>query len=237
MQKIFINEIPKDQRIILDSQKTKHFLKVLRMKKNDQIIVVSNNEKYLATLINTTPCTFKINQKIDNKTNNNFEINIIFGAIKSKNLELAIKKAVELNANNFYIYYFDYSQNNEKYNMSRLQQIILSASEQSNRDNLMNIKIIYDNELINILNNNDINLVAHFDKNAKTISSTLNSNHNKIGIVIGPEGGFSQKDLTLLNNKNNCIISLTKTILRSETALIYALSVINETKLGGECEY
>ena len=236
MQKIFINEIPKNQEIILDQQKTKHFLKVLRMQIDDEIIVIANNKKYLASLIKISPCTFKIKNQIENSTTNNFTINVIFAAIKNKNLELAIKKAVELNANNFYIYYFDYSQKNEKYNLTRLEQIVISASEQSNRDSLMKIKIIDDKELNNVLNNNDINLIAHLHKDAKKISSSLNANHQQIGIIIGPEGGFSQKDLNLLNNKNNCIISLTKTILRSETALIYALSIINEVKLGEKNE-
>lgn len=234
MQKIFIDKQNFNKNIILEKEKAKHFLKVLRMNVGDELIVVCDQQKYLFNIINTNPCTISLIKKINNKTKNNFEINVIFAAIKTKNIELAIKKATELNADNFYIYYFEHSQGNEKYNIERLKQISLSASEQSNRDNLMNIEIINKEKLINILKQNDINLIAHFDDNANYISNVLNTKHHKIGILIGPEGGFSKSDLSLLNCKNNCIINLTKTILKSETALFYALSIINEIKLRGE---
>lgn len=234
MQKIFINKKNFNQTITLDKDKSKHLLKVLRMQLNDEVIIICDNKKYLYHIIDINPCKISLIKQVYDETKNTFEINIIFGAIKPKHLELAIQKATEMNANNFYIYYFEHSQGDEKYNIERLKQISLSACEQSNRDYLMNIKIINHQELENVLKYNDINIIAHFDKHARYITDIINEKHNKIGIIIGPEGGFSTKDLSLLKSKNNCIINLTKTILRSETALIYALSVINEVKLRGK---
>lgn len=232
MQKIFIDKNDFSDLIKLSDDKSKHLSKVLRMKIGDEIIVISNNEKYLFNIISFKPCLIKKNKKLELSTSNAFELNAIFAAIKTKNLELAVKKAVELNVNNFYIFYFNYSQGNEKYNLERLKNIIISATEQSNRDSLMNLEIIGENKLKNILNSNDINFIAHFSNNNSHIINKIKQRHKKISLIIGPEGGFSEEDLSLLSNKNSCIINLTKTILRSETALFYGLSIINEFKLG-----
>ena len=52
------------------------------------------------------------------------------------------------------------------------------------------------------------------------------NNYRKIAIVIGPEGGFSDDEVSYLKNEGFKSISLGKRILRSETASMYALSVI-----------
>lgn len=235
MQKLFINNEQFAKKITLNKIQAKHYLKVLRMKINDQLIVVNNNQKYLYHITNLNPFELVFDKKINDKVANDFAINVFMAIIKPKNIELAIKKATELNATNFYLYYFSHSQNNIKIKLSRLNEIVLNAAQQANRDDLMHVEIIEnDTTLQKLLHDNDINLIAHLTNDKQYISQKLNSSYQKIGIIIGPEAGFSKKDLALLNVKNSCIINLTKSILRAETALIYALSIINEIMLRGK---
>ena len=232
MQKVIVDIKDFQTVITLNKEQANHYLKVLRMKNKDKLIVVCNNKKYLYEVSSIKPFQISLVNEIEDDTINPFNINVYFAIIKAKHLEIAIQKAAELNVNTFNLYYFDYSQKNEKINLNRLQQIMVNACQQANRSSLMEIKVInHPDELKDSLMQNDINLIAHFDKDAKYISNTLKDTHHNIGLLIGPEGGFSDKDLSVMNNTNSCIISLTKSILRAETALIYAISVISETKL------
>ena len=78
--------------------------------------------------------------------------------------------------------------------------------------------------------NATIKLVA-YEEMAGDTSSFINElnkikENDSIIIAIGPEGGFSEKEVSFLNSLGYVNISLGKRILRAETASIYALSVI-----------
>ncbi len=234
MQKLFIDKNQFQQTIQLDKNQTQHYLKVLRMTIGDSLIVVCEGKKYLYEVIKIKPMTITWVDDIHDDAANSFEINVFFGVIKTKHLELAIQKAAELNVNHFYLYYFDYCQKNEKVNLSRLEQIMVNACQQANRNSLMDIQLLENSEQLHeLLLKNDMNYIAHFQEEKKYLSHNIQKDYMKIGILIGPEGGFSPKDLLLVNTKNSCIISLTNSILRAETALIYALSIVSEYKLRG----
>ena len=234
MQKLFIDKTQFQQTIQLDKNQTQHYLKVLRMKIGDPLIVICDTQKYLYEVTRIKPFTITIIHEIAEDTTNPFEINVFLGVIKTKHLELAIQKAAELNVNHFYLYYFDYCQKNEKVNLARLEQIMVHACQQANRNSLMEIVLVPDaNTLTTLLAANDMNFIAHFQTEKKYLSQVLKKDHHKIGILIGPEGGFSPADLLLVNTKNSCIISLTNSILRAETALIYTLSIVSEMLLRG----
>ncbi|GIW66320.1 MAG: ribosomal RNA small subunit methyltransferase E [Candidatus Parcubacteria bacterium] len=63
------------------------------------------------------------------------------------------------------------------------------------------------------------------DKNGIDIKS-INFD-NKINIVLGPEGGFSEKELKIFKSKKSKFISLSKSNLKAETALMIAIGIIN----------
>ena len=73
----------------------------------------------------------------------------------------------------------------------------------------------------------DTNLVA-YEKVADQKENMLSSfaKDKSISVMIGPEGGFSEKEINLLKDQGFEIVSLGKRILRTETAAVYALSVI-----------
>jgi len=136
-----------------------------------------------------------------------------------------IQKATELGVTKFLPIIFDRTVG-RKINKERLEKIIIEASEQSNR---INIPIIEEaQKLKSFLKTNLMNLIF----------TDLNSNNQKIDksklinkpvcIIIGPEGDFSESEREeILNFKGVQPIKINENILRSETAVISAISIVN----------
>ena len=136
-----------------------------------------------------------------------------------------IQKATELGVTKFLPIIFDRTMV-RKINKERLEKIIIEASEQSNR---INVPIIERSQnLNNFLKNNSMSLIF----------TDLNSNNKKIDkskltdkpicIIIGPEGDFSEAERSeILNFKGVQPIKINENILRSETAVISTISIIN----------
>lgn len=229
MQKYFINKIVNNV-VSFQKQDELHITKVMRYKIDDKIIVIDNNSrKYVASLSSLNPLRAKIINEILDDVTNPCELNVFQASIKPNHMEIAISKACELNVTNFYIYNSNLSQNNIKHNLERYKRIIKESAEQSNRNTLMNIELVTKNEFINLVNQNDINIIAEIYQDNSEISLEQKNNFKKIGIVVGPEGGFNNDDINFLNQIKTRFqyLKLTKTILRSETALIYLLSVVS----------
>ena len=113
-----------------------------------------------------------------------------------------------------------------KINNERLEKIVIEASEQSNRLNVPEIEKAQN--LKNFLNSNSMDLIF----------TDLNSDNKKIDkskltdkpicIIIGPEGDFSESERAeILSFKGVQPLKINENILRSETAVISAISIIN----------
>ena len=138
-----------------------------------------------------------------------------------------IQKATELGVTKFFPIIFDRTIV-RKINSERLEKIIIEATEQSNRLNPPYLEKTQ-------------NLKTFLDKNQSTmdlIFTDLNSNNKKIEvdkkskkplcIIIGPEGDFSGKEReAILNFKDVKSVKINDNILRSETAVISSISILN----------
>ncbi|MGL4948705.1 MAG: 16S rRNA (uracil(1498)-N(3))-methyltransferase [Mycoplasma sp.] len=233
MQKVFAKKIV-DDIVSISKEDEHHLLNVIRYKLNDQIIITNQAKKYLCYLLSIEPMRFKIIEEIKMDIKNEFEINVFQASIKQNHMEIAIIKACELNVDNFYIFKSELSQNNIQHNLERYKKLIKTASEQSNRINFMEIKIIDSKEeLLEKIKLNEINIVADFKESDSNLFEEKIQPLNKIGIIVGPEGGFNKKDQTYFENNNIQYLQLTKTILRSETALITLIGIVSYVKLKG----
>lgn len=103
-----------------------------------------------------------------------------------------------------------------------LWKIIFEACQQSFRNC---IPILHDPISFNNLCLLDIKNKVLAYENKK--NNELIKDCQDVLIIVGPEGGFSQQEIDYAISCNVRIVSLTKTILRAETALIYMLSKLN----------
>jgi len=210
----------------LDKSQSHYLSKVMRVKENEVFSLFNNNGEWEAKVLSQSKSIieFKITKQLRQKENIK-ELWLAFSPIKSNYQNFMIQKATELGITKFLPIIFDRTVV-RKINKERLKKIIIEASEQSNRINVPIIEEIQ--SLNNFLKANSVDLIF----------TDLNSVNNKIDkskltdrpvcIIIGPEGDFSEAEREeILAFKGVQPIKINENILRSETAVISAISIIN----------
>ena len=234
MQHYFVNE-KIDNYFIFDKETSHHLNNVMRIKNNENLICVYEEEFYLCSIeVNNKDLKANIINKLDVNNELNCHINLIYGIPKGEKLDLVIQKATELGVKEITLFNSErsivrYDESKIKSKLERFNKIIKGAAEQSKRNIIPTL-----NKPINIdkVPVNDINIIAYEEESSntqKTLFNLLNKdlNNKVINVVIGPEGGFSEKEVNYLVNKGYVRVSLGKRILRSETACLDIISKIS----------
>ena len=222
----------KNKNLDLETSDYHHIKNVMKMKKGDLIKVVYDETVYSCLLTKISDkSTFDIISK-EEKEDNKVKIDVAFSLIKEQKLNYLIQKATELGVNKLKpiettrsVVKIDKKKSKDK--IERWQRICKEAAEQSFRINVPKVDNICD---INSLDNDyDLKLLCSLNKNTKNIKKVLQKDvkYDKILLVFGPEGGFDPKEEEQLINNGFISISLGNTVLRSETAVVCALSMIN----------
>jgi 16S rRNA (uracil1498-N3)-methyltransferase len=210
----------------LDKSQSHYLLKVMRIE-NDKPFSLFNASGEWEVVINEVSksiVNFKVTKQLRQKENVK-EIWLAFSPIKSNYQNFMIQKATELGVTKFLPIIFDRSIV-RKINYERFKKIIIEACEQSNRINLP--EIIKTQTLDKFINSNEVNLIFT-DLNSENKKLDKNKFDEKpICVLVGPEGDFSEEEREkILKYKRVCSIKINNNILRSETAVISSLSIVN----------
>ena len=210
----------------LDKSQSHYLTKVMRVKENEVFSLFNKEGEWEAKIlgISKSIVEFKTIKQLRQKENTK-ELWLAFSPIKSNYQNFMIQKATELGVTKFLPIIFERTIV-RKINKERLEKIVIEASEQSNRINVPTIE--ESQNLNNFLKTDSIDLIF----------TDLNSNNNKIDkskltdrpvcIIIGPEGDFSEAEREkILSFSGVQAIKINENILRSETAVISAISIIN----------
>ena len=210
----------------LDKSQSHYLTKVMRLKIGDNFSLFNNNGEWQAKILNVSKFTveFIVTKQLRQKENIK-ELWLAFSPIKSNYFNFMIQKATELGVTKFLPIIFDRTVV-RKINKDRLSKVIIESSEQSNR---LVIPTIEDpktlDEFLN-LNNFQLIFTDLNSKNTKIKSSMMSD--KPVCIIIGPEGDFSESERQkILSYKDVQAIKINENILRSETAVISAISIIN----------
>ncbi len=240
MPKFFVksNQINENIITILETD-VNHISNVLRLKIGDKIQVCNeeNGTNYKSKIIEMNKENIKceILEKIALNSEAGVHINILQGLPKAEKMELIIQKCTELGVKEITpvemercIVRLDEKSAIKK--QERWQKIAEVAAKQSGRDLIPKINSVTNmKNICNMLADYDIVLVPYEnEKNTtlKEVLSKLPKKDLKIAIIIGPEGGFEEEEIKILE-KNNCkIVTLGNRILRTETVAIAMTSVI-----------
>ena len=210
----------------LDKSQSHYLIKVMRIKKSEVFSIFNQNGEWEAKVLKISKGIIEFDTvKQLKKKEISKELWLAFSPIKSNYQNFMIQKATELGVTRFLPIIFDRTVV-RKINIERLEKIIIEATEQSNRLNLP--KIEKAQNLKNFLNSNSMDLIF----------TDLNSDNKKIDkskltdkpicIIIGPEGDFSESEKEkILSFKGVQALRINENILRSETAVISAISIIN----------
>jgi len=210
----------------LDKDQSHYLSKVMRVKENEIFSLFNKEGEWEAKILGISKNTveFKIIKQLRQKEITR-ELWLAFSPIKSNYQNFMLQKATELGVTKFLPIIFDRTVV-RKINKDRIVKIVIEASEQSNRINVPNIEDAQD--LNSFLKKNSMDLIF----------TDLNSNINKVDkskftdkpvcIIIGPEGDFSEIEREkILSFKGVQSVKINKNILRSETAVISAISIVN----------
>jgi 16S rRNA (uracil1498-N3)-methyltransferase len=210
----------------LDKSQSHYLLKVMRIENDKPFSLFNSGGEWEAVTTEVTKgiITFKVTKQLRQKENIK-EIWLAFSPIKSNYQNFMIQKATELGVTKFVPIIFDRSIV-RKINHERFKKIIIEACEQSNRINLPDI--IKTQTLDKFINSNEVNLIFT-DLNSENKKLDKNMFDEKpICILVGPEGDFSEEEREkILKYKSVCSIKINDNILRSETAVISSLSIVN----------
>ena len=222
----FSNSLSADMIDKLDKSQSHYLVKVMRVKENEVFSLFNKNGEWEAKILGISKniVEFKIIKQLRQKENTK-ELWLAFSPIKSNYQNFMIQKATELGVTKFLPIIFDRTVV-RKINKERLEKIVIEASEQSNR---INVPTIEDAQNLNgFLKKNSMDLIF----------TDLNSNNDKIDkfkltdkpvcIIIGPEGDFSETEREKILSFNSVqAIKINENILRSETAVISTISIVN----------
>lgn len=229
MQRYFI----KNKDMLLEESDIKHIKKVMRMNINDKIEVVYNNKLHICEITSLEPFNIKVIEKLDEDKKTKIELIVAVALVKEQKMDLILQKLTELGVSRIIPVSMERSivkLDKERFNKKKVrwESICKEASEQSKRTN---IPIIEDIKSIKDLTKEDadLKLVASTKEKEKLLNYYLQSIEDcaKIIMVIGPEGGISDKEEDILVSNGYNRVSFGNLIFRVETATIYVASIIN----------
>ena len=236
MQRYFSNEI-NNNIFRLNDDDTYHIKKVMRMDLGDLIEIVYKEKLYISQIINLDNMVeAEIVCEKDDYNEMDIKVIICQSMVNEQKMDFILQKATELGAYEFYPYKAVNSvvKENQKSDkkLIRWQKIVKEASEQSKRNIIPNVnKPIDINGLIRL--DASLKLICNVNEVTKNIKKELQE-HKKcdtIIIVVGPEGGFNKQEEEKLINNGFIPVSLGKRVLRTETASLAILSMINYERM------
>ena len=209
----------------LDKSQSHYVSKVMRLKEKEVFSLFNSSGEWEAKIanINKSIVEFNVTKQLRQKENTK-ELWLAFSPIKSNYFNFMIQKATELGVTKFLPIIFERTIV-RKINKERLEKVIIEAAEQSNR---ITVPSIEEPQKLKSFLNYDMDLIF----------TDLNTTNTKIDIkklttkptcvIIGPEGDFSEEEREEILKFNGVQpIKINENILRSETAVISALSIIN----------
>ncbi len=222
----FSNSIMTGMTDRLDKSQSHYLNKVMRVKENEIFSVFNNKGEWEAKILKISKdfVEFQINKQLRQKENIK-DLWLAFSPIKSNYQNFMIQKATELGVTKFLPIIFDRTIV-RSINVERLKKIAIEASEQSNRINIPSIE--QTQNLESFLNSNLVDLIlTDLNSTNKKIDKSKLTN-KPICIIVGPEGDFSELEREkILTFKGVQTVKINENILRSETAVISAISIVN----------
>lgn len=219
----------------------KHIYKVLRLVEGEKVVLNNcQGMEYLGEIasISKIEVSIKILEKLDINNESGIEVYLFQGLPKAQKMDLIVQKGTELGIIEFIptiTQRVDVKLKGEFKKLDRLNRIALEAAKQSKRSLIPIVSEPIDfEEVLGKIKAMDIFLVPY--ENAenlgiKGVVSDLIKNGTikkikKVGIMVGPEGGFEEEEINKLKDEGAYIVTLGSRILRTETAGFVATSLI-----------
>jgi len=215
-------QIGKEVRID-DKELLHQWLKVFRLEASDRVVVFNGGdfeyEGYFK-ILSKNEAVIIIEKETKVKKPTDIELHLFQSIIKKDNFEFVVEKCTEIGVSVFHPIISERSEKKDL-NIERLNKIAKEATEQSGKTTLPEI---FSPEILEKAISDFDGKIFALDFDASNIS--LEKFDAKVGILIGPEGGWSEKERVLFKQKGIKSISVGSQILRAETASIVISTLV-----------
>lgn len=234
MRSYYNNEI-KD--FIETSEDYNHIVNVMRLKVGDTLTVFNGtNFNYETEIVEIGKKSIKckVINKIENKIKNS-NVTVFQALLKGEKLDYLVQKLTEINVEKLVLFESEFTISKWKEDkLKKLEKISVEACKQCGRSVPLKIEFLKNVEsVVKTFSSFDYVIFA-YEKSNDSLKNVLKKlNNNKVCLIIGSEGGFSEHEANLICCvKNVSCVSLGETILRAETAsLTLAFTTIYENNL------
>ena len=223
-----LGRISENTTSLLSKEHTHYVANVMRLKRGSNINFFNKDGEWVSEIIflEKDRVEVKILNKVkESKKLSNIELAICL--VKKNPMEMILQKAAELGVAKITPIISERTEIKEL-NYERANKIVIESIEQSNQLTPPLISdVIRLNDFINNLKDSTKLLFADVNSKDNLKLKDLKSEDFQT-ILIGPEGDFSPSERELILGYSNVIpFSLSKNILRSDTAVISAISLVN----------
>ncbi len=222
MRAAYLSELTSQEQYVLTGDILHHLVNVIRIEKDEELLLLNGRGYSVTTKVaEVTKKALVLNRLSEKRSEPHGVMDVLIGIPKKDALELCLKQAVELGLRKIFLVRSAYSQTRVP-EAERVTSLLISALEQSNAPFLPEvIEASWEQ-----LPWNDYGTVVLLDsQEGKAGKSTQASSHNLL--IIGPEGGFSPAELSLIRgHKNVESILLPTPILRTPTALATGAGIL-----------
>ncbi len=229
----FFPERIEDGIAYFSQQESKHISKVLRMAVGDLIIVPEGRGEWICKLseVNLESCKAQTMEFRGCDAEPKKKLTLYMAYSKSDKMELVVQKAVELGISSYRPFISSRcvkvpdDKGAAKAN-ERFRRIAFEAVKQCGRAEEIEVnKPISFTDLLQEIKEHDVTLFA-YEASEGSLREALSACNDNIAMIIGPEGGFSEKEAEEIISAGGISVSLGTRILRAETAAIALASIV-----------
>ncbi len=157
-------------------------------------------------------------------------VTLFQGMPKGKKTDSILQKCTELGVSKVVFVYTDRTvpePADDQKKIARFEKIAREACMQSGRGKLVEVEILPDlDSAVSRMKESDLSFACYEEEGERSIKSLLQSPCESLSFLIGPEGGLSERETSLLFENMIPTVTLGKRILRTETAGSAVLSMI-----------
>jgi len=222
------NSISKNTTSLLSKEHTHYVANVMRLKRGSNINFFNQEGEWASEVV------FLEKDRVEVKFLNKIKeplksssIELAICLIKKNPMDIILQKATELGVSKITPIISERTEIKEL-NHDRAKKIVIEATEQSNQFIPPEIsKTIKLKDFLNQIEGSNKLFFADINNKDRLKKEDIKDDNLKT-LLVGPEGDFTPDERKMiLQNKNTISFSLSNNILRTETATISALSLIN----------
>ena len=220
--------------ISLEGEEFHHLTNVMRSRVGEKVCLFNGDGNfYFAEIvsINKKYADIKVERFEPSQNEPNVNLTVYQALAKGDKMSLVMQKITEIGACTMRLFestFCDVKTNTHK--QERLENVSIAAAKQCGRASIVKSEGIFTvKQMAEQIKDFDAFFVAYENEDGHTLFSSLQKlshEQKNVAIVIGAEGGFSDKEISLLKENGADIVSLGKRILRTETASIVTAGLI-----------